>query len=907
MKNWCAALLLALLVLLPCATQAAVRGASSEHEVVSDALVEEAMTEDALIVDREGEKAHVDQKFDMFAAHNATTEEEHEHGHHEPGHACLFPSLILMVGLVVYYIISRYLPMLPYTAVMFLIGTAIGVTIVTLEFEQDDHAAVSAQMWAGIDSEVLLLVFLPGLIFKDAFGMNVHLFRVGLFQCLNFAFPMVLIGTLMTSTVAQHIFPYGWSWDLCMTFGSILSATDPVAVAALLEEVGAPPRLKVHIGGEALLNDGAAIVFFTIFAKRYFFELGVDGFGDDVDWASGFYTFAWMSVGGAIIGFGFGIILLIILFQLDRRFSREENIVEVMATLSAAYLGYYVAEVFMKTSGVIATVACAITVKGLGKAMFNDTKLLDGFWSLLEHILNTILFTLGGVEWGVVVADKHGFVARDWGYLFLLYAILTAIRSFNFFLFYPITARIGLKTNVKETLFQIYGGLRGAVGIALALALDNAVINNTGEESEAANETQKVFGMIGGIAFLTLVINGITAGPFLIWLGLADSTESRKTLVENCHVGFRKHMANEFVRLLSQNRFRNVNFGLVRVRVSIVRDLTKAELLEAIKEVKDTTASRDYQPPFLRGVTPYMPQGQVGDGVDKNFEVAVGNMELERSAAMSPRAPEKQASAFNFDTTTNRMSAQEMRLLFISLLKASYEEQMDHGELADETLQSIALEESLEFAHEDVSNGGKIEDWKYVQMFDSKSYGVLKIWKNLFTPCLGKAKAGLKVTYKKLRIERSMNFMTAHESARAFIKKEFILHCGNPDVALAAKLVIKESKEQTANAEAVLKEYEREDIENVTSLTFCALLLHSGIKYVDKLVERGLLRDDEAEHWVHHIEEELSEAMMCTDKPSDYPGYVTVDYIEDNAPQDDSAELLPDDTEMPDPEKSEFL
>ena len=52
-----------------------------------------------------------------------------------------------------------------------------------------------------------------------------------------------------------------------MTFGAILSATDPVAVAVLLEAVGAPPRLKVHIAGEALLNDGAAIVFFDIFSE----------------------------------------------------------------------------------------------------------------------------------------------------------------------------------------------------------------------------------------------------------------------------------------------------------------------------------------------------------------------------------------------------------------------------------------------------------------------------------------------------------------------------------------------------------------------------------------------------------------------------------------------------------------
>ena len=182
-------------------------------------------------------------------------------------------------------------------------------------------------------------------IHQDAMGLNVHLFRVALGQCLIYAFPMVLLGAILTACVARYIFPYGWSMNLAMTFGSILAATDPVAVAALLEEVGAPPRLKVHIAGEALLNDGSAMVFFTIFAQRFYYELGKEDFGIDVDWAQGFELFFRMSLGGAAIGLAFGLSLVFILWILDRRFSHEENIVEVTATAAIAYLGYYVAEV----------------------------------------------------------------------------------------------------------------------------------------------------------------------------------------------------------------------------------------------------------------------------------------------------------------------------------------------------------------------------------------------------------------------------------------------------------------------------------------------------------------------------------------------------------------------------------
>jgi len=135
-------------------------------------------------------------------------------GHAEvpPAHAVLFPSFCLTIGIVVYYCLSRYLQALPYTAVMFLIGTFMGIGAALIETDHQLHE--SLQLWVQIDSEVLLLVFLPGLIFKDSIGLNVHLFRVALGQCLNFAFPMVLAGTALTALVAYYIFPYGWSFNL---------------------------------------------------------------------------------------------------------------------------------------------------------------------------------------------------------------------------------------------------------------------------------------------------------------------------------------------------------------------------------------------------------------------------------------------------------------------------------------------------------------------------------------------------------------------------------------------------------------------------------------------------------------------------------------------------------------------
>lgn len=156
----------------------------------------------------------------------------------------LFPWFAVFLGVVVYYVLSRFTHGLPYTAIMFITGAMIGYSA--------PHAAGNAivdstRLWLGINGEIIILTFLPGLLFLDSYNSNVFLFQRSILQIIIFAFPMVLVGTALTACIAYYIFPYGWSFNLSMTFGAILSATDPVAVAVLLNELGAPSRLKVTL------------------------------------------------------------------------------------------------------------------------------------------------------------------------------------------------------------------------------------------------------------------------------------------------------------------------------------------------------------------------------------------------------------------------------------------------------------------------------------------------------------------------------------------------------------------------------------------------------------------------------------------------------------------------------------
>ncbi|KAL7448997.1 hypothetical protein ACHAWC_001106, partial [Mediolabrus comicus] len=376
------------------------------------------------------------------------------------------------------------------------------------------------------------------------------------FQLLIFAFPMVLAGTALTACVAYYIFPYGWSFDLCMTFGSILCATDPVAVAVLLNELGAPPRLKMHVSGEALLNDGAAYVFYTIFKMRYFFLFGIAGVGEAVNWGEGFKLFFQLALGGMCIGLAFGAGAVILLFALNRRLSGEDSIAQVVVTITAAYLAYFSAEI-NGMSGIIAVLFLGVTVKGLGVTMVNDPHLMMHFWEVIEWLLNTLLFTIAGGLWGYMMDDnptsvrseqrvKEALLSNtDWGYLILLYVLVTAIRSVLMFGFYPIFSRIGIGSSWQEVLFMSWSGLRGAVGIALALSLHAEVWQVTMDEPDqekhdSREQAEKVFGFVGGIALLTLIINAPTCGPLLKKLGLVKPTETRLQMVDN----FKKHMTH---------------------------------------------------------------------------------------------------------------------------------------------------------------------------------------------------------------------------------------------------------------------------------------------------------------------------------------------------------------------------
>ena len=123
---------------------------------------------------------------------------------------------------------------LPYTVILIVLGLAFGAAtnVDALSFLRD-----YTEM-AKIDPHLMLFVFLPTLVFESAFVMDVHTFRKTIGQAMILAGPGLILCSFLTSMIARFIFTYEWSWVTSLMFGSILSATDPVAVVALLKDLG---------------------------------------------------------------------------------------------------------------------------------------------------------------------------------------------------------------------------------------------------------------------------------------------------------------------------------------------------------------------------------------------------------------------------------------------------------------------------------------------------------------------------------------------------------------------------------------------------------------------------------------------------------------------------------------------
>ncbi|KAL8535791.1 hypothetical protein ACS0TY_011432 [Phlomoides rotata] len=181
-----------------------------------------------------------------------------------PTDAVIFVGISLVLGVACRHALRG--THVPYTVALLVLGIGLGA------LEYGTHhglgkVGAGIRLWANIDPDLLLAVFLPALLFESSFLLEVHQIKRCMMQIFLLAVPGVLISTFFLGAALKLVFPYNWSWKTSLLLGGLLGATDPVAVISHLKELGASKKLSTIIEGESLMNDGAAIVVYQLFYR----------------------------------------------------------------------------------------------------------------------------------------------------------------------------------------------------------------------------------------------------------------------------------------------------------------------------------------------------------------------------------------------------------------------------------------------------------------------------------------------------------------------------------------------------------------------------------------------------------------------------------------------------------------
>ncbi len=349
---------------------------------------------------------------------------------------------------------------IPYTIALVLSGLFIGVSGLLPEVP--------------ITKELVFLAILPPLLFEAALNMDVNEFRSNLKIISALAFLGVLVTTLIVGYTLS--LATGISLGLALLFGAMISPTDPVSVLATFRTLNAPKKLSVILEGESILNDGAAVVIFAILLDMLN--------SGEINLALGVAEFVIVCAGGAIVGFALGYLTYRILSGIDDPF------VEITITLILAYSSFIISE-HLHVSGVIAVVAAGLVVGNYGKtfSMSPSTRvILTDFWSVVVFLVNSIVFLLIGT-------NTHLNIFFSWREIAIAVIAVIASRAVVTYSLLHRYPRVW-----RHILF--WGGLRGAIPVALALSLPGV------------EEYEVITAMTFGVVLFSLVGQGLTLEMF---------------------------------------------------------------------------------------------------------------------------------------------------------------------------------------------------------------------------------------------------------------------------------------------------------------------------------------------------------------------------------------------------------
>lgn len=349
-------------------------------------------------------------------------------------------------------------------------------------------AFLSFPIHIALTKELIFTALLPPLLFDAAFHMDWNLLRRNSPVIVLLATLGVVLSAGVTAT-GMHFLMH-WQWICAIVFGALISATDPVSVIATFRETKARGRLPVLIEAESLLNDGTAAVAFGVvvaFASgQQFSPLGVS-------------IMLLKTIGGGILCGG--AVALVALLLAGRT---NDYLVEVTFTTVAAYGSFLLADRF-GMSGVLATITAGLVMsnfKSLNAISERGKETIETFWEYAAFIANSIVFLQIGIR------EAHQNFLAIWLPAAAAIALVTLGRAVSIFPCCLVFSRSSLRVTGKHQFVLFWGGLRGALALALALGLPPAV-----------SMREEILSIGFAVVAFSIFVQGLTMAPLLRRMG----------------------------------------------------------------------------------------------------------------------------------------------------------------------------------------------------------------------------------------------------------------------------------------------------------------------------------------------------------------------------------------------------
>jgi monovalent cation/hydrogen antiporter len=368
-----------------------------------------------------------------------------------------------------------------------------------------------------LDPDVVLVLFLPPLLYSAAFFSDLHALRADARSIGLTAVGLVLL-TMCAVAVVAHSIVDGLPWAAAFALGAVVSPTDPLAATAIMRRLGAPRRIVNVVEGESLVNDATALVAYKLAigaAIGETFSLGEAGL---------------RFVGAAAGGVAIGLVVAFVIAEIRRRI--EDAPVEVTVSLVSGYAAYIPADA-IGASAVLAAVTCGLYLGWQSPSIASPRTRIQAFgvWESLIFLLNALLFVLIGLQLPGILDNLSDMPATTLlGYAAAVSGTVVAMRLL-WVLAVPQLMRlidrrasqVERRVGLRQRIVAGWSGMRGAVSLAAALA-----IPFTAEGDAPFPQRDLIIFLTFAVILTTLVLQGLTLPALIRKLNVVDDGEEEE-------------------------------------------------------------------------------------------------------------------------------------------------------------------------------------------------------------------------------------------------------------------------------------------------------------------------------------------------------------------------------------------